>query len=467
MASCPTCNKDVDPLRARATRVIGGRIVAFCSPECAAGEAKKPEPEAKKPAAEAKKPAAEAKKPAAEAKKPAAEAKKPEPAKPATAAATAATAATSVDTPLSADRPRSQRLTNPVEPGDVVEEHDAVVPRRARTEPPVPPPRRRRRRGLVLMFAGAIVVGGMAIAIVQAVSPSSPETAGAASNRPPSGSGATPETPARPPPVAPVVDRVADARAVLAELVKGDSERVKRIAAAALARTGDPEALAVLGAMLETETSDITRLDIAYALARANDERGTKALVAAAQRGRRDVKADAARMLILLGDPGGEGAKALASFVDMRTHRLGAAEALARVADPKAIAALTAIHDDQTAAADDRIRAAIALGRAKRKEVAPELVELLGDMRFNAFAAAALADLGDPAAKPVLVKQLEVPSLRVGAAVALRRLDPALDPEPILAPLLAAAAADKDVARVTAAEAILVLTGPPAWAERD
>jgi hypothetical protein len=343
---------------------------------------------------------------------------------------------------------RSQRLTNPVTQDDVLDEQPAPRPR---------------RRGFALILAGAVIAGGITVAVIQLTSSGSQTAANdpapAPAPDPGSGSGSAVAVA--------VADPVADARAALAELLHGESDRVKRIAAEALARTGDDGAITTLAALLASETSDITKLEIAYALARAGDVRGMTVLTASAKSGRRDVRADAGRMLVLLGDPNGDGAKALGNFVDLRNHRLGAAEALARIADPKAIAALTAIHADEDAAADDRVRAAIALGRAKQPAVEAELVGLLPDGRFNAFAAAALADLKNPAGRPVLAKQLDVPSLRVGAALALRRLEPELDPAPLLAPLTAALASDKDVARVTAAEAILILAGPVAWSERD
>src|SRR5579862_9742592 len=34
-ATCPTCGKPLDPLRAPSVKVIAGRITAFCSPVCA------------------------------------------------------------------------------------------------------------------------------------------------------------------------------------------------------------------------------------------------------------------------------------------------------------------------------------------------------------------------------------------------------------------------------------------------
>jgi hypothetical protein len=75
------------------------------------------------------------------------------------------------------------------------------------------------------------------------------------------------------------------------------------------------------------------------------------------------------------------------------------------------------------------------------------------------MAASALAGLHDAAARPVLVKDLSIPSLRVDAARALRRLDPSLDPSPLLPSLLSALASGKDTDEVSAAEAILLLTG--------
>src|SRR6185295_8123891 len=134
-----------------------------------------------------------------------------------------------------------------------------------------------------------------------------------------------------PPDAAPAaVDHAATARAALTDLLHGDSDRVRRVAAEALARTGDKDAIAVLAELLAAETSDITKLEIAYALGRAGDERGISALVAATKSTRQDVKGDGARNLVLLGDPGGAGAKTLASFLDLRTRRLSAAEPLAR-----------------------------------------------------------------------------------------------------------------------------------------
>jgi hypothetical protein len=118
-APCPTCGKDVDPLRAPAARVIGGKIVAYCSVACADQLPK------------------------------AAAAVMLSPPRRATAAPSIP--ARAVSAPLAA-----------VEPAD---EPSGGVEIAA-------PPRRRR---LVLGITAGIVVGGMAVAIVQAVSPTTPQ----------------------------------------------------------------------------------------------------------------------------------------------------------------------------------------------------------------------------------------------------------------------------------------------------
>jgi hypothetical protein len=82
-------------------------------------------------------------------------------------------------------------------------------------------------------------------------------------------------------------------------------------------------------------------------------------------------------------------------------------------------------------------------------------------------AAAALAELHDDAARPVLAQQLASPALRVQAARALRRLVPDLDPTPLLADLVEVVKAGRDTDQVSAGEAILLLTGPAAWAEHE
>ena len=37
--NCPTCKREIDPVRASVARVISGRVIAFCSTACADGKA--------------------------------------------------------------------------------------------------------------------------------------------------------------------------------------------------------------------------------------------------------------------------------------------------------------------------------------------------------------------------------------------------------------------------------------------
>jgi HEAT repeat protein len=277
---------------------------------------------------------------------------------------------------------------------------------------------------------------------------------------------------------------IAQARAALEGELTATSPRMQRIAAAALARTGDPVACDVLAVQLglaareprarllqaaqappPPETSDIARLGLAYALARAGDKRGSDTLAAALGSPRGEARDEAARLLALLGD-----ARAVPRLVDVLAvsqRRLGAAEHLAHLAEPHAIKVLEQIRGDAKTSADDRARAAIALGIAGHADVAAELHAMLDDPHFNAFAAAALAELKDTAARAVLERQLDSPSLRVRSARALRRLDPASGAASVLARLLDVLKAGRDTDQVQAAEAILLLAGPAAWSSYE
>jgi HEAT repeat protein len=318
------------------------------------------------------------------------------------------------------------------------------------------------------------VVGGMVLALFPLVSPSTParldaaeeEARGRALQR---RDGEFPDAGAPPPIVDAAVDVVAvaasRAQAVLTALLASASVEARIAAASALARTGDASVLPVLTDLLRVEPSEITQLSIAYALARAGDDGGKRHLVRALRSPRRDVRADASQLLAQLGDPAGH--TTLLSLLELSGHRLGAADALARTRDPRALKVLEAVRADAAASTHDRARAIIALGRAQQQEVVPELRKLLADPRFNAGAARALAELGHDSATAVLVQQLAVPSLRVGAAVALRRLGGSGPPASHLAGLALELDATRELDRALAAEAILILTGPKAWAERD
>jgi HEAT repeat protein len=258
---------------------------------------------------------------------------------------------------------------------------------------------------------------------------------------------------------------VDQARGVLRKNLASDSPRVQRVAASALARTGDPDAINALYASLGRERSDIAKLEIAYAIARGGDKRGGDALVAALAAPRRDVRLEAARRLALLGDK--RATPVLTEYLDVSQLRLGAAEQLAYLADPASLKALDAVRADPKATHDEQARATIALGFAGRKDVISALEQLLSEKGNDAFAAAALAELHDAKARPVLEAQLGRPTRRAEAARALRRLDPGLDPSPLLPPLLQTLASAKDTEQVEAAEAVLLLAGPTTWADHD
>jgi HEAT repeat protein len=245
-------------------------------------------------------------------------------------------------------------------------------------------------------------------------------------------------------------------------LMGSASARVQRIAAMALARTGDQAAMARLRGLLAAEKNPLVRVEIAYALARVGDQDGLGELHAALKSSqRRDARLDAARSLVLLDDS--RGADQLREFLSYTEYRIGAAGLLARIGDEKGIAALRQAIAERKRFPENEMRAVVALGAAGDRSVQPRLLEILRDGRYQIGACQALAVLGDPAAVPALVQQLDVDAFRVAAAVALRRMKAKVD----LAPLAAALEGGNDVVRVTAGEAILVLTGPEKLVERD
>jgi HEAT repeat protein len=402
-ATCPTCQRPIDPVRASVVRVHGARVVGYCSTACADAAS-------------------------------------------GIARADVATAAGPVVDARAPDAP-------------VVDSGGVAV----RADAPSATDHRRRRRNQVVALCGATIAGGMAIAIVEAVSPSAPTRVDAA---------IATASRAAPAPAEAVTAAGLEhkATAALRARLTSPSPRIRRIAATALARTRDPAALAALGDALAEESSEIARLDIAYALGRGGDPRGVAALGrAVAASSRRDVKADAARLLLQLGDTGG--VALLKQIGGMSQHKLAVAEILAAAGDAEGLATLAEVRADSGSTPDERLRAAVALGRAGAGQDAPgvrdELRAALDDGRYNVGAAAALARLGDASAWPALEAQLAVPSLRVGAAIQLRRLRPDLDAVPLLPALAAALDADGDVAAVSAAEALLILLGPAELAARD
>jgi HEAT repeat protein len=469
--TCPICNKAVDPIRAPAVKVRAGKVVAFCSAECAkVGETQPTVMPTVTPTAM----------PAVTPKRrtpPAGVVVAPQIVDSGPVIEILHEPASGVVTSAKDERvPRPPSLPEivvapkpkaaPQKPKDdtldkwtLTDEEVHEQSKRAATPLPMAPSRSRAPIliAVVLVLAG---LGFLGYRYIYGKSSAKPD-------RSASGSGSAIEVPPAPvpppPPPGPSLESSVDrAREVLKKHMHSDSPRVQRVAAAALARTGDKDAVAALVDVLAREASDVAKLDIGYALARGGDKRGGDALATAATSGRsRDVRAEASRLLALLGDQ--RAIPTLSSYLEVSQLRLGAAEQLAFIAEPRALKVLDQIRADAKSSVDDKARATIALGIAGRGDVAPALRELLSDGRFNAFAATALASLHDPAALPVLEGHLEIPSLRVGAARALRRLDPKLDAQPLLPPLLAALESGKDTEQVQVAEAVLLLAGPVEW----
>jgi len=444
MSACPTCGRPVDSLRAPAVGVRDGKVVGFCSKECAAAEGSKPIPA---PAPEKLQPTKTIKRPRTEPPHP--PPKTPAKGVPITVPSTAGDLDSGpiIEIIRDATKPTKKRgHDSAIQIADTGSIDDYVAPEG------------RSSKAWIFVVLLVLVAGGAAAAYFlgafgghDAKSEPAPKKAVVA----------PPPAPDAPPPVtgAAAVDK---AKAVLATNLKSDSPRVQRVAASALARTGDSDAIGQLVAQLGKETSDITKLEIAYAIARGGDKRGGDALVAALAAPRRDVRLEAARRLALLGDK--RGTAVLTEYLDVSQLRLGAAEQLAFLADPGGLKALDAVRVDPKATHDEQARATIALGFAGRQDMIPALEALLTEKGNDAFAAAALAELHDARARPVLAAELKRPTRRAEAARALRRLDPDLDPTPLLPPLLLALDSAKDTEQVEAAEAVLLLAGPATWA---
>lgn len=477
--SCPICGKPVDPLRSRHVGVRAGKVVAYCSAEHAREAETKPtqmpvaQPPVRTPAGGVPKvhvpldsgpvieiihePASGVVTSARDTRKDAT----PVPSK----------AAVKADLVPEKSKKRDDTTLKKwtVEEGDAIPDPDrsgvriADFEERRQRELSQPVQMGGRRRTLVI--AGLVVALGAGAFVVYRVALHRSDRPAHVATPPVARDAAAPvaidaAVAAAPDPTA-AVER---AQKVLRTNMASESPRVQRMAAAALSRTHDPAAIDLLAAALAKETIDVAKLELAYALARGGDERGHAALVTGLGSARRDVKLEAGRRLAQLGDA--KAAPVLQSYLEVSQLRLGAAEQLAYLADKQALAALDAIRQDAKTSRDEQARATIALGIAGRKDVIPDLQTLLKDSHFNAFAASALALLGDPTARAVLAEQLAVPSLRVEAARALRRLDPQLDPAPLLADLLGALDGNKDTEQVQSAEAILLLAGDLAWSER-
>jgi len=443
---CPHCNIPLDPTHAPIARIRGSKIVTFCSSECADADGRGEEPFDR------------------------------------AGTAPAATAAVIDETP---------------EPVEVVEAKVEPAPSAPVAAPDVEPvvaaastveeislvdgplvqatrsPSRQKKRRQIIAVLSIIFLGGMAIAIIEAVSPSKPSTADAKGEKVDAQS--TPTTPAQ---VAKPQAKASDdagaekARKIdpkvlydnalteLRKLLASPSPRVRREAAMALARIKDPAALKVLRKALHGEPSRLVQIKVAYVLARAGDIDGRAELVNALKEKKRlDVRLDAAKMLVQLGEKTGR--EQLWGMMSFSSFRLGAAALLARIGDKKGTGVLKKAlkHRWRT----NRMRAAVALGLAGDKSVQDKLRKIVKDQRYRVRAAHALAALKDDSAAPELVAQLDMPSLRVAAALSLRRLGHKVKLEPVAAGLYKS----NDVFKIKAAEAIMILVGPRALAERD
>lgn len=442
---CPTCKAPIDPARAPVARVRGDRVVTFCSVACAdAARAATPQP-----------------------------ARQPD--RPADAGAPGAGHKVGHKASQKAGHKADQTAGETETQAAAQTTHGYEAP-----QAPAAPGNRKRR---IIALSSAILVGGMVATIINAVSPSAPSDVSAASSVTSSAapgavaSGAAPaETHpdtapqgTEPPPPAPLDPKTLHDRALamLHQLMESPSPRVQRLGATPLARTGDAAALAHLTALMKAESSDLGRIELAYALARSGDESGRKLLVEALENDRRDVRLYAARHLVQLRDDAGT--RVLRRMLSLRNHRIEAAGLLARMGDQQGFEALREELADEDTSSEQKMRLAVALGRAGDESVKPQLLEILQNEEArtqHVGAAEALAALRDRAAVPALVHQLDVHALRVGAALALRRLGERGDTV-ALDGLAAALETGPEDARASAAEAILLLVGPETLAELD
>jgi HEAT repeat protein len=505
ITGCPICLKPVDPLRARHVGVRDGKIVAYCSAECqaraaagAGAEAIEPAPtepppsgkRARTPASGVKAtrtpasgvkavvaPPPEEAPPTAPAVTAAAEVERRTSPRAIAAAAAAASAEVVADDPTASGIRRRRRRKDSLDARSGWEWLD--------DEPAEPvAPRRRGRgegaggrgRGLAVLLLVAVLGGGGYLAYRYLYRPraAAPEALDAPPMTPPIADAAPPA----PTPEQQRESAIERATGVLrayatAAPPAGDAARPKDdragaqalarwMAAGALSRTGDAASIAILAGLLEKEPGELARLEIAYQLARAGDPRGTDRLVAGLSSRSIDTRHEAARWLARLGDP--RAVPVLAGAMTYSQFRVQAAEVLAGSSHPGAIQVLEEIVAGAGANADEKARATIALGHARRA-TADQLRALLNDKR-NAEAAAVLAELGDVTGKPSLYEQLALEHSCVDAARALRRFGDETDRTDGLRILLGALGGDGPTAQIRAAEAILLLAGPARWSER-
>ena len=395
---CPTCGGPVDALRSKYVRVMGARVAAFCSAECLGGVARA--------------------------------------ALPSVMPVAAVVASTSPSTSTSPS-PSTKPVSNDILP--VIADHLAA--------PSAVGPRTRPWRRALWLVAGAGVVS-MGVAAWSSMRTTRPTEAGAA--EPGNARAAPPQQDIIAPP-----SPLARAREVLREAQGSRSTVVRLRAAALLAGEGDVPALEILAAITE-QGLPLEKLEAAEALAAAGDARGLPLLIATLDSPRRDLRLEAARTLSRLGNPAG--ARLLSESLGDRERGLSSAEALADLGDKRGVAALEAALASPLP--EQRMRAALGLGRTGHARGEPVLRQILADGRYQNGAATALARLGAADVEPKLLEALRFSSLRVEAARALQKLGRRLDTA-----ALAALEADLDLgadplAQLSAAEALLVLAAP-------
>jgi HEAT repeat protein/YHS domain-containing protein len=509
MTSCPVCNKPVDPIRSRFVAVRNGKVTPYCSPECRDSQSSQPVkmPEAlitqpKTPVSGTPKLAADldsgpvieilhepasgvvtsakderttqptgkiAKEELVEVKatKPRADAKS-------SGGKDSAAVAGEVNEPKRArTRPSGKHLTR--ERTDSTEakagwdwlDEEPADERLARPGTITESERRARWPFvIVLMLAAA---GGGAFFVNKYVLKKKPPVTVPVDADP--GSAITLDAPTaaelEPDASAPTKETaVREARKVLLDAIKNGTDRVQRLAAAPLGRTGDPAAVGALQMAVKQEKIAAARIKLAYALARAGDKAGREALVVALALPDRSDKLDAATHLARLGDARGK--PLLQSLLAVAQHKLRAAEELARFQDPEALKLLEQIRSDDKSSLDERATATIALYRAGNTKLVDDVKKLLEEKSWRVPAAYALAEIAkDPSVKADLVElATRGVGVKVRAAYALSKLLGDKTDELVPA-LLQALASQKDQEQFYAAEAILILAGEPQWAEYE
>ncbi len=448
-AVCPHCQRPLDPTRAPVARIVGLKVLSFCSAKCADEAARGEPPPAPVGESEPHPPTVT-----------------PRPASPDEAPLVSARAEDPREIGLATEDSVRRQTSARATTEDEMEPERALAP-----SAPLKLAAMSLKKRIIAAASSAVLLLGVVIVAIEACPsqsdvraaavPSPNETQRPAERRTISAEpGPVAETPAKPDEIDPEVlyDRAVQS---LRELLRSSSPRLQRVAAMALSRTGDAAATEALRSLMRKSDSTLVKVQIAYSLARAGDESGRRALVASLSDRDRDTRLDAASSLVRLGDDAGAGV--LRNLLSYRRFRVGAAGLLARLGDERGLAALrSALHDDGVSN-EIKMRATVALGVAGDDSVKNGLIAILDEGKYQVGAAQALAALGDRVAVPALTKHLGLDSFRVSAALSLRRLGEKVD----LEPLAVALQTGNDVARVTSAEAILILTGPKKLAEID